>query len=217
MDREAISLVLAQKLKSLREARGISHQKLSEAIKEKYGISISKGSLMNYEAGEYRSKTGSCIKMELEKLCCLADYYGVSFDYLLIPSNDVRNPDTSAQAIRKCTHFSEKAVDVLSSGFVADDGYRESLDLILSSEGLSNLLQSFVNVQKAVGNAEDQLLYHDGGSVSLDFARDRLLFSVWEASQAMTDICNEIFQIRDIEDKLQSARKEANDGKHSEG
>ncbi len=223
MDRESISFDLAQKLKSLRQEHNLSHQKLCEALQERYNISISKQSLINYEAGEYSSKAGACLAMNLEYLCCLADFYGVSFDYLLTPGNTVRNPDTSVQAIHRCTFFSEAAVKVLSDGFVEKDGYRESLDSVLSSVGLENLLHSLVNVKEAIkiagGSIKSARVANlDAGNTStaLRFARDHLLFSVWQASKAATDICYELFEVKQTEEELLYAIEEARNGEHQE-
>ena len=77
-----ISLV-AKRLKELRTERGLSHQALIEALSDKYGedgFSISKDSLINYEK---TSGKIHCVRMSAETLWYLADFYGVSTDWLL--------------------------------------------------------------------------------------------------------------------------------------
>lgn len=99
MDRQHISFVLGERLKALREERGLSHVDLTKQLNEKYGISVSRDSVMAYEiADESRAKASKLpnLGMRVEYLYCLADFYGVSFDYLLgktdipSPSLDIR-------------------------------------------------------------------------------------------------------------------------------
>ena len=64
------------RLKELRQEKGISLTKLSEILEEKYDISVSTSQLMYYEKGESEPRN----KQVWEKL---ADYFGVSEAYLL--------------------------------------------------------------------------------------------------------------------------------------
>lgn len=81
---EDLSPVLAQRLKSLRESQGLTLAGLSKALTEKYGIQISKESLTNYEVVDsFHSKARKNEGMSVKYLRCLADFYGVTTDYLL--------------------------------------------------------------------------------------------------------------------------------------
>lgn len=83
------SLVMATRLKSLREQQGLSHVALAKALKDKYGIDISRDTLMNYEVADpNHTKAGKNKGMRAEFLWCFADYYEVSSDYLLGFSDD---------------------------------------------------------------------------------------------------------------------------------
>lgn len=83
------SILMAQRLKELRKEKNISHVSLSNAIKEKYGIEISRDSLMSYEVSDpNHTKAYKNEGMRVEYLRCLADFYGVSADYLLGFTND---------------------------------------------------------------------------------------------------------------------------------
>lgn len=78
------SFIMAERLKQLRKGRGLSHDKLSKALLDQYGITISTDSLMNYEVTDpYHSKAGKNQGMKVEYLRYLANFYGVSTDYLL--------------------------------------------------------------------------------------------------------------------------------------
>lgn len=107
------SIVMAERIKTLREKRGLSHERLSKAIKEKYGIEISSDSLMNYEVSdENHTKFGKNRGMRVQYLCCLSDFYGVSSDYILGMS-DIKTPDTNAQSAIEYTGLSEGNIKML--------------------------------------------------------------------------------------------------------
>lgn len=108
-DKNNTSLIMAKRIKQLRDERGLSHEKLSKALLELYGVKISTDSLMNYEVTDpYHSKAGKNQGMRVEYLRSLADFYGVSTDYLLAIS-DIPSPDISIQATTQYTGISEKA------------------------------------------------------------------------------------------------------------
>ena len=72
------------RLKRLRESKKLSHDKLSDEIEDRYGVHIDKKTLINYEKAETLSSTPDAVKgMNITRLTALADYYGVSTDYLL--------------------------------------------------------------------------------------------------------------------------------------
>ncbi len=91
----------------------MSHAKLSVTLKEKYGIDISSDSLMNYEvATESHSKALKNLGMSVKYLRCLADFYGVSTDYLL-GLVDTPSPDQNVQAMCQYTGLSHSSVKTL--------------------------------------------------------------------------------------------------------
>lgn len=78
------SLILAQRLKKLRETNKLSHVELSKALKREYNVNISKDSLINYEVTDpHHTRANKNLGMNVEFLTCLADFYGVTTDYLL--------------------------------------------------------------------------------------------------------------------------------------
>ena len=64
------------RLRELRKARGLSQLKVA------MDLHMSQNSISRYETGEHEPG--------LKELICLAEYYGVSIDYLLGRSNDPR-------------------------------------------------------------------------------------------------------------------------------
>ena len=78
------SLIMAQRLKDLRTERGLSHESLRKALMEKYEMDISVDSLKNYEVSKVpHAKAYKNEGRRQEDLRCLADFYGVSSDYIL--------------------------------------------------------------------------------------------------------------------------------------
>jgi len=86
MDKKGISFGIGKRLKNLREEKGISCEKLAATLSDKYGIRISGDSLRDYEIdNEYGAKAAKLpnMGMRLEYLYVLADFYGVSLDYIV--------------------------------------------------------------------------------------------------------------------------------------
>lgn len=110
-DREKV----AERLADLRSERGLSLNKLSEAIKEKTGVYISGPQLQKYENTERISK-GKVEKitdiMNVENAIALADFYGVSYDHILGQS-DARKREN--HDIVEETGLSEKAIEKLKT------------------------------------------------------------------------------------------------------
>jgi len=103
----------AERLKSLRKSHKLSHESLNKKIYEKYGVDISKSTLINYEASDPKhTKYGANLGMRAEYLSYFADFYGVSTDYLL-GRTDIPTPDVSQRAACEYTGLSDETVDCL--------------------------------------------------------------------------------------------------------
>lgn len=108
-----ISFVMARHLKQLREEKGLSHEKLSKALFDQYGIKISSDSLINYEVADARhTKAFKNQGMRVEYLRVFADFYGVSTDYILGISA-VKNQSMDIKMIVDSTGLSEENVMAL--------------------------------------------------------------------------------------------------------
>ncbi len=106
------SFEIGKRLKMLREEKDLSHVALKQELENRYGVKISRNSLMNYEIREdFHSKSDklSNLHMGADYLSCLADFYGVSTDYLLARSN-IRSTDPDIQAAVRYTGLSEKTI-----------------------------------------------------------------------------------------------------------
>lgn len=136
MNNQKLSFEMAERLKALREARGLSHNELSTKLymaysgandskpenkrrkrkktgkKEADGVKqdtlISRDSLINYEVSvDYHEKAYTNEGMCVEYLRYLSDFYNVSSDYILGLS-DVASPDISVNAICGLTRIPEE-------------------------------------------------------------------------------------------------------------
>lgn len=134
------SLIMAKRLRELRTEKGLSIEALKTAIMDKYEIEISIDSLKNYEvstlphAKVYKNE-GMCVKY----LRCLADFYGVSADYLL--GLDVpKSLDISVREIMDYTGLSEENVLTLHAWYnIAELMYQETT---------SNLPETVMHIKK---------------------------------------------------------------------
>lgn len=116
MDKQEISFVLGKRLKELREERGLSHVDLIKQLNERYGVAVSRDSVMAYEiSDETRAKASKLpnMGMRVEYLYCLADFYGVSLDYLL-GRTDEKTIDIDVRSICEKTGLSKESVEILS-------------------------------------------------------------------------------------------------------
>lgn len=107
------SLIMAHRLKDLRTEKGLSHESLRKALMDKYGIDISVDSLKNYEVSKIpHAKAYKNEGMRVEYLRCLANFYGVSSDFIL-GVTDIRSSNKGVQCIIKNTGLSEHSANVL--------------------------------------------------------------------------------------------------------
>lgn len=101
------SFIMAERLKQLRTERGLSHEKLRDELQNNYGVSIDKSSLINYEIAQpNHSKAYANQGMQVRNLRILAQFYGVSTDWLL-GTSDIRSADPGIHDIISFTGLSE--------------------------------------------------------------------------------------------------------------
>lgn len=108
-------VTMAQRIKELRENRGLSHSVLANELKAECGLNISDKQLMNYESaakGEFHSKAQTVVGMSAKTLAALSEYFGVSADYIL-GKTEHKTPDCTIKAILDYTGLSEKALEEL--------------------------------------------------------------------------------------------------------
>lgn len=136
------SIEIAKRLKLLRESAGLSHEKLSEKLLEKYGATIKKDSLINYECTSSKARNACAnLGMSAKNLLLLANFYNVSTDYILgregAKSNvpDVRTSVNYTGLSEESIHFLHDPGMVLGCGRTIpclNDTVHELVNSILS-------------------------------------------------------------------------------------
>ncbi len=152
MDKQKISFDMGLRLKDLREARGLSYQGLADTLFNNYGIKISKDSLRDYEiSSDYRSKAKSLpnLGMRTEYLYVLADFYGVSTDYLLGLS-PVPSLDADIQQACKYTHLSKPVITWLHC---ENEENLQILNLLLSNYSFRRLTSDIAELKELIEHA----------------------------------------------------------------
>lgn len=183
----------AQRLRSLREAKGLNYTQLKEEVERNCGVCISADSLANYEitATQNHTKANKTKGMKIEFLRSLAKYYGVSSDWLLGIS-DVKNANAEVKSIVNCCGLSETSAEAL---FLAN---KTAQDLVNQNCDTSKF-REFFNIPES---ASDNSLFSvcvaipdflDAIMVSV-LTDDSLLakittaFNMWLASQPFADL-----------------------------
>lgn len=143
MNKEKLSLKMGERLRKLRKSRGLSYERLQAAISEKYGVEISKDSLINYEVSdENHTKRFKNNGMRVEYLRYFSDFYHVSADYLLALS-DIKATDSTTRDICEKTGLSEHTI----SRLMQDDKrnrWAEVIDQLLLHPGLLEALHIYL-------------------------------------------------------------------------
>ncbi|MDE6874219.1 MAG: helix-turn-helix domain-containing protein [Lachnospiraceae bacterium] len=94
-------LTIQERLKDLRKEKDINLEKLEELT------GISKSALGSYEANDYK-------EINHGNLVTLADFYGVSVDYLLCRTENMKLPNVPLAEL----HLSDEMVELLKSGYI---------------------------------------------------------------------------------------------------
>jgi len=106
----------ADRLKELRERKGVTFEDLKAALSEQYDKNVSVATLKGLEVSYRADGSGRFDKgkgTRVDTICALSDYYGVSVAYLL-GETDIQSPDVSMKAATEFTGLSEKAIEMLS-------------------------------------------------------------------------------------------------------
>ena len=165
MDRQRISFTLGNRLEELRKSKGLTHVALAKQLEEKYGITVSRDSLMSYEiSSEFRAKASKLpnLGMRVEYLYCLADFYGVSFDYLL-GKTDIMTPNTKIRDICEITGLSEESIKILAN-WNNPFGVPSMLDLFLQSDQADSIVEGLVDLCSAYETKRDEEEKISGGT-----------------------------------------------------
>lgn len=191
------SIILSKRLKELREERGISQETLLEQLNSA-GIKISLISLKNYEVTEqHHSKFLAVNGMNTEFLFNIAEFYGVSIDYLL-GRTDTRSPNPDIQSACEYTGLSEKSIEKLKgiTHFEFDNSVNTEnaniIDMFIQSkyfENLISLLLTLYNCSAEGGDIESSKNFEEFTNIGRSNIACKLARS--DLKDIMTYICDE--------------------------
>lgn len=103
-------LTIGERVKDLRNAKGLTLKELSEAIQAKTGHYIAVSTLSDLEAYGNSDKVNK--EPRLSTIKAITEYFGISLDYLAGIS-EVKSPNIERQAINKMLGLSENAIEFL--------------------------------------------------------------------------------------------------------
>lgn len=160
------SINIANRLKILREEKGISHERLSRAT------GISKDTLIKYE----KTYLGANKGMSVSFAVVLANYYGTSTDYILCRT-DIRSPDVTMSDICNKTGLSETAINNLTHLNKMNNG--ENIAIYRCLQAITALLEknSGIDILGSIGDYlynihEDGYEEYEDGSRRILHAED---------------------------------------------
>ena len=114
------SSIIANKLRSLREERGLSRNRLADELSLKCNQDISGEMIRRYElVPKSNDVKHANTSMSVKVLHALAEYFGVSTDYIL-GRTDIKSPDMSINAIAAFTGLTEESIIYLHQITVGD-------------------------------------------------------------------------------------------------
>lgn len=172
----------AKRLKELRVGRNLSHEKLASELMERYDISISKDSLINFEKSQKKHTNG----MKTEYLRCFSDFYGVSADYILgITDEPIPEPDV--QSICRYTGLSGATAQALHSyndGSVERNFIRRFLDDLLEKpEKLNIIMENLWEYVDAQKKAQMQRSFDDENYQTPIIQNGYYVIPAWQAAE----------------------------------
>lgn len=132
----------AARLKEEMARNELSPMKLAIALSEKYpDTTFTHDVIRNYisqdsykrdeSTGEYTKQKPKISGMSLQRLTCLADFFGVSTEYLAGNPEAARSQELSVTEIMKATGLSEAAIEALSPDEFAPFAYADLINIIV--------------------------------------------------------------------------------------
>ena len=178
MDSDALSVVMAERLKALRIGSGqegkpdYSHNKLKDALAQRYGGGkeiISKDSLQKYESTEPKNtKSRANNGMKVEYLRYFADFYGVSADYLLGLS-EVATRNETIQGINEKTGLWEDAISrLMTEKTCGDDEISDFISYLVVNPRISELISAVKGKNRFAADPKPVTISLDNEAYSAD-------------------------------------------------
>lgn len=144
----------ADRIYELRTQAGLSHQRLSDELKETMNVNISKNSLMNYEQRSTASpKFGSNEGMSVKNLFALASFFNVSTDYILGLS-DTKSPNVDVKIMAEHLGLREEIiVELMKYQLSNADAVREASNAGTLYATFTSIINAYLGFITAWENA----------------------------------------------------------------
>ena len=216
------SVLVSQRLRELRQSyngTGLSFERLAEALQQRYQCGISMQNLKNYERPAINNGTDFVTKgnaipgMRTENLFMLADFYGVSVDWILgITPQKTRN--TTVQAAADLTGLSWENISFLSRmkgsfvakvvNFILDDARLDDGD----DRTLVKLLRFFLEYDG--GKHKNRRVNIYGDITETPVSKNGLRTDAIYLDERVVE--NSV--LAEIENRLRRAKRSCGNGKH---
>lgn len=152
------SFIMAQRLRELRNKKGLSYETLRKSLMEKYGVDISVDSLKNYEVTTpHHKKAYKNLGMRVEYLQTLADFYGVSTDYILARTNDpapttaaVDDLGLSPQVINWLREFKTASQPEEGTDYIPHEGLIQTVNQLFENIYFQDLVRKLCNLMDGI-------------------------------------------------------------------
>lgn len=120
--------IIAERLRLLRNSRGLSTAKLAVALEERYPGTITEQTIKNYEARSSSSKHGKNLGMSVDKLIVFSEFYNVSTDFILGLDDDYSRKPVATKELG----LSPATVKILSDRNRTTKRWHPGFDALLS-------------------------------------------------------------------------------------
>ena len=164
----------AENLQDLRKSKGLSYMQLSKELKVKLEVSISHTSLKEYEqTDDIAHKSVFDKNMNIANLVALADFYDVSFDFLLGRSRYRTRENVN---IGEYLGLSDKSIQKIQSiqntqQYKFKDYFNDILEQI-SLQSLLMYVDSYTKIKDLKASPEQQKLHNEYNRKLLEYAMD---------------------------------------------
>lgn len=180
------------------QAKKILAERLEELIDERldtdYKLTLPKQcEQMNLSYQTLRKYTNSISACSITNLSKIADYYGVSTDFLLGRTN-IKSPNADIQAVCNTIGLSEKAISLLQKWTKSDDKtrfYCSYLSAILENPEFERVLEE-IGVILVESRIEGKLYNNNNGIEDITVTQNEQMAKLWIVQKVFTEIIEDM-------------------------
>lgn len=195
------------------QAKKILAERLRELIDEKldtdYKLTLPKQcEQMNLSYQTFCKYTNSISDCSITNLSIIADYYGVSTDFLLGRTN-TRSPNTDIQAVCNTIGLSEKAIFLLQK-WNQSNYYNKYISAILENPEFERLLEQICEILVS-SRAEGKLYNNNNGIEDITVTQNEQMAKLWIIQKVFTEIIEDM-SAAERHNTFEKTKRGANNG-----